>query len=70
GSRKITSISEVIGMEGDIITLQDIFTFRQEGIDGVGRIKGNFEPTGIQPHLLDKLKNNGISVKSEWFVRH
>ncbi len=70
GSRKITSISEVIGMEGDIITLQDIFTFRQEGIDGVGRIKGNFEPTGIQPHLLDKLKNNGISVKSEWFARY
>lgn len=69
GSRKITSISEVTGMEGDIVTLQDIFVYRQEGYDVTGMISGRYEPTGIRPYVADKLKDNGIVVKDEWFMK-
>ncbi len=69
GSRKITAISEVTGMEGDIVTLQDIFVYRQEGYDVTGMISGKYEPTGIRPYVVDKLKDNGIVVKDEWFTK-
>ncbi|MFO7161384.1 MAG: ATPase, T2SS/T4P/T4SS family, partial [[Clostridium] cellulosi] len=69
GSRKIVSISEVVGMEGDTVTLQDIFVFRPEGYDSSGRIHGKFEATGIHPHILDKLKNNGVVIRDDWFTR-
>ncbi|MBT9158311.1 MAG: putative conjugal transfer protein [Firmicutes bacterium] len=55
GSRKITHICEVVGMEGDIITLQDIFVFVQTGRDPSGRISGEFKPTGIRPRFYEKL---------------
>ena len=66
GSRKITSISEVVGMEGDIITLQDIFVYRPTGCgpDGTG---GSFIPTGIRPGFVEKMADNGIAVRDEWF---
>ena len=68
GSRKIVNISEVLGMEGDTVTIQDIFTFRQESIDRTGRISGQFVPTGIQPHALKKIRENGVLCKDEWFT--
>jgi pilus assembly protein CpaF len=55
-------------MEGDTITLQDIFTYKVEGIDSNGRTKGNFSSTGIRPNFLDKLISSGIIVKDDWFV--
>ena len=66
GSRKIISISEVVGMEGDIITLQDIFVYRPTGFgpDGTG---GSFVPTGIRPGFLEKMADNGIAVRDDWF---
>ncbi|WP_277668414.1 CpaF family protein [Caproiciproducens galactitolivorans] len=67
GSRKIVNISEIVGMEGDVITLQDVFTFREEGYDGNGKIKGRFSPTGIRPHLAARLLEQGIPVRDEWF---
>jgi pilus assembly protein CpaF len=66
GSRKIVSISEVVGMEGDIITLQDIFVYRPTGFGADGTV-GNFVPTGIRPGFLEKMVDNGIAVRDEWF---
>ena len=67
GSRKIVSISEVVGMEGDTITLQDIFVFRPEGVDNQGKIRGRHAATGIRPKILDKLTDNGILIRDDWF---
>ncbi|MBX9635026.1 MAG: Flp pilus assembly complex ATPase component TadA, partial [Magnetospirillum sp.] len=59
GSRKITHITEVIGMEGDVITLQDLFIFDYEGEDSQGRIIGRHRPTGIRPAFWDKARYFG-----------
>lgn len=67
GSRKITQITEVQGMEGDVIILQDIFTYVQTGKDETGRIIGTFRPSGIRPHFLDKLEASGISLSNDLF---
>lgn len=67
GSRKITNITEIQGMEGDIITLQDVFVYEQRGRDDAGRIIGRFRPTGIRPKFLDKLAISGIPVSSDIF---
>ena len=63
GNRKITSISEVLGMEGDVIVTQDIFVYDY----GDGRSPGRFRPTGIKPRCCDKLAASGAGVKDEWF---
>jgi pilus assembly protein CpaF len=63
GNRKITSISEVLGMEGDVIVTQDIFVYDY----GDGRSLGRFHPTGIKPRCCDKLAASGAGVKDEWF---
>lgn len=62
GSRKITHITEVQGMEGDVIILQDIFKFEQKGIDNKGKLKGEFISTGIMPKFVQKLKDKGITL--------
>ena len=67
GSRKITHLTEVQGMEGDVVTLQDIFVFEQTGKDGEGKIVGRLKPTGIRPKFIDKLTANGIKVSNETF---
>jgi pilus assembly protein CpaF len=68
GSRKITNITEVLGMENDIITLQDIFICERQGTgDGSDRLKTRFAATGIRPKCLDKLRNNGVYASDEWF---
>ncbi|WP_350343107.1 CpaF family protein [Proteinivorax tanatarense] len=69
GSRKIVAISEVTGMEGDIVTLQDIFVYKQEGYDASGKIRGKFVPTGIRPYVVDSLRENGVMIKDEWFTK-
>ena len=68
GSRRITHITEVIGMEGDIITLQNIFVFNQKGKDEKGRIIGEFAPTGIKPKFSSKLEMNGVILPSDLFL--
>ncbi|MBI4730367.1 MAG: CpaF family protein [Acidobacteria bacterium] len=68
GTRRITSVSEVVGMEGEIITLQDIFQFDfRAGIDEQGRFKGTLKPTGLRPHFVDKLQDMGITVPATIF---
>lgn len=68
GSRKITYITEVQGMEGDVIVLQDIFVFEQTYTDEHGKIQGAFRPTGIRPKFIEKLESNGIKINSDMFL--
>jgi pilus assembly protein CpaF len=56
GSRKVTQITEVAGMEGDVVVLQDIFVFEQTGIDEKGKIVGHLRPTGVRPRFLEKFE--------------
>ncbi len=67
GSRKITHITEVTGMEGDVITLQDIFLFKQEGYDENNRVQGRFVATGFMPKFYDDLRRKGIPVDMSIF---
>jgi len=68
GSRKIVSVSEIVGMEGDVIRMQDIFTYDTEGeMDASGNFKGVFKPTGIIPKCIDKIRENGVAVNNDWF---
>ena len=62
GSRKLTHISEVSGMEGQVVTMQDIFRFEQTGLDGEGRVKGNFKSTGIRPRFAERFESLGIQL--------
>ena len=68
GSRKVVNISEIVGMEGDTILLQDIFIFKQTGVDLTGKLKGNFVATGIRPNFLAKISGRGILIKDDWFT--
>ncbi|MEW5865944.1 MAG: CpaF family protein [Bacillota bacterium] len=68
GSRKITHLTEVQGMEGDVITTQDIYVFEQTGVDERGRILGRFTATGIRPKFLERFEAAGISVPPGMFV--
>ncbi len=69
GPRKVTTITEVQGMEGEIITMQDIFKFEQQGIDDAGKAYGQFEATGIRPGFLERLKTSGCNVDAGIFER-
>ncbi len=69
GSRKVTSVTEISGMEGDIITMQDIFAFEQLGISVTGKAFGQFVATGIRPSFLDRLKATGCDVDLDVFTR-
>jgi pilus assembly protein CpaF len=67
GTRRITYITEVIGMEGDIITLQDIFKWEQTGLDENNKVIGTHKSTGIRPKFLDRCKAKGIKLDSHLF---
>ncbi|MFO0888953.1 MAG: CpaF family protein [Isosphaeraceae bacterium] len=67
GPRKVTSITEVVGMEGDTIIMQEIFGFRQLGVDPNGRAFGEFVSTGIRPTFMDRLEYAGVHLSPEIF---
>ena len=67
GRRKVISVSELTGMEGDVVTMQEIFRFRQTGVDSEGVVKGRFEATGIRPRFLDQVMAHGISLSPDLF---
>lgn len=67
GTRKITYITEVIGMEGDVIILQDIFRFEQTGVDSKGKATGDFVFTGIMPTFIHRLAEHGVIVPNSLF---
>ena len=68
GSRRVTHISEIVGMEGDIITMQDIFRFEQEAIDENGRIIGALQPMGLRPKHYDRILDSGIKLPIDVFM--
>jgi Flp pilus assembly protein, ATPase CpaF len=67
GSRKVTAITEVAGMEGDVVVLNDIFKFEQTGIDANGKVLGQLKPTGIRPLFEKRLEAAGFKLGPEVF---
>jgi pilus assembly protein CpaF len=67
GTRKVTCLSEVTGMEGEVITMQDIFAFRKRGIGPNGEVLGDFAPTGIRPKFAERLVTSGIRLPIDMF---
>lgn len=70
GTRKIVKITEVQGMEGDVIVLQDVFSFKQEGVDPQGKIVGRLIPTGVRPKFYERLENSGIHIPASVFIEN
>jgi pilus assembly protein CpaF len=67
GTRRVTHLTEITGMEEDVVSMQDIFVFERHGISPDGRVLGAFTATGIRPKFADKLKASGISVPASYF---
>jgi pilus assembly protein CpaF len=67
GSRRITSISEITGMEGETITMQEIFQYERTGVDSQGQVLGRFRPTGIRPRFAERLKACGLQLPRVFF---
>ncbi|HEX6622139.1 MAG TPA: CpaF family protein [Pyrinomonadaceae bacterium] len=67
GTRRITSISELTGMEGDTITMQEIFQFERKGVDKDGKVIGRFRPTGVRPRFAERLKTYGMQLPRVFF---
>jgi len=67
GSRKLISFQEVVGMEGDLITLQELFVFQQTGVDENRKVKGRFRATGVRPKFAERLAAKGVALPSELF---
>ena len=67
GSRRVTSISEITGMEGETITMQEIFQYERTGVDSSGQVLGRFRPTGIRPRFTDRLKACGLQLPRVFF---
>lgn len=67
GTRKVTSIAEITGMEGEVVTMQDIFLFRKRGIKESGEVVGSFEPSGIRPKFSERLAVTGIHLPMSMF---
>ena len=68
GPRKIISVTEVQGMEGDVVTMQDIFRFEQDGVNSHGRAFGRLVSTGVRPGFLDRVRAAGAVVDNDWFI--
>jgi pilus assembly protein CpaF len=67
GTRKVTSISEITGMEGDVITMQEVFTFEKLGVTPEGKVIGRFRATGVRPKICERLKASGVHLPSDMF---
>ncbi len=67
GTRKLMSVHEIVGMEGDVVTMQEIFAFEQTGLDAKGKVKGRFITRGVLPKFVERFKVKNISVPYELF---
>ncbi len=68
GTRKITSVTEITGQEGEVVSMQDLFVYDTEGkLDSSGKFKGTFRATGVRPHCIEKIKQNGVPINNDWF---
>jgi pilus assembly protein CpaF len=70
GTRKVITIAEVTGMEGEVICMQDIFVFDRQGIDETGKVRGNFRAVGIRPKFADRLAQAGCRLRPALFESH
>jgi pilus assembly protein CpaF len=68
GTRKLMSISEVVGMEGDVITMQELFSYERQGMDETGKVLGRFKPSGIRPKFAETLQARGIELSGSLFL--
>lgn len=69
GTRKVVSITEITGMEGDVVQMQDIYKYQHDGeTDADGKFIGKFVATGIMPNSLEKIRENGVKINNEWFT--
>jgi pilus assembly protein CpaF len=69
GVRRVTSVTEVVGMEGDVVTLQDLFLFQVEGgLDDRGLVRGRLSSTGLRPHFLERLADRDVHLEASWFA--
>jgi pilus assembly protein CpaF len=69
GTRKCVNISEISGLEDNVISMSDIFNFVRKGVAPDGRVVGAFEPTGIRPKFLERLRVTGIEFPNDFFQR-
>ena len=69
GVRKVIKISEIIGMEGDVMSMHDIFALKQTGLDNERRAQGYFFASGIRPNSLERLETSGVALPVEMFER-
>jgi pilus assembly protein CpaF len=67
GTRKVTSVSEITGMEGDIITMQEIYRFEKTGLSPEGKVVGRFMATGVRPKVCERLRSSGIQLAADMF---
>jgi len=67
GKRKITSIQEITGMEGDVVTMQELFAFKQTGVGPDGEVQGYFHATGVRPKFADRLRAFGVALPDAMF---
>jgi pilus assembly protein CpaF len=67
GTRRVTHLSEITGMEEEVVSMQDVFVFERQGVAPDGRILGAFTATGIRPKFAERLKASGINVPASWF---
>jgi pilus assembly protein CpaF len=67
GTRKVVRVTEVAGMEGDVVTMQDIFVYEQEGVDEDGRVIGYHRATGVRPKFSERLERGGIRLDADMF---
>jgi pilus assembly protein CpaF len=70
GRRRLISLQEITGMEGEVVSMQEIFTFRRSGIDADGNIKGQFVATGVRPKFARRLEEWGLPVRDNLFARN
>jgi pilus assembly protein CpaF len=67
GTRRITNITEVVGMEGEVVTTQDLFVFHKAGVSDGGKVLGHHLPTGVRPRCMERLQVAGIRLRDEVF---
>ena len=68
GSRRVMSITEVTGMEGDVLTMQEIYRYARRGVSAEGVVQGHFEPTGVRPQFYERLRVAGIELPPDMFM--
>jgi pilus assembly protein CpaF len=67
GTRRVTHVTEITGMEEDVVSMQDVYLFERQGVASNGKIVGQFSATGIRPKFAERLKASGIAVPASWF---